>query len=83
MGAALFGQFCPKSEEVITMNEATLAITISSLGILAVFAGLLIWGILTRQFHDIEEPKYRMLDLSDDEQESERKNVNKGDDPNA
>jgi cbb3-type cytochrome oxidase maturation protein len=43
------------------MNEATIAQTIMTLGILVIFIGLLVWGIKSRQFHDIEEPKYRML----------------------
>ena len=37
-----------------------------TLGILVIFIGLLVWGIKSRQFHDIEEPKYRMLQGDDD-----------------
>jgi cbb3-type cytochrome oxidase maturation protein len=48
------------------MNEATIAQTIMTLGILVIFIGLLVWGIKSRQFHDIEEPKYRMLQGDDD-----------------
>jgi cbb3-type cytochrome oxidase maturation protein len=48
------------------MNEATLAQTILTVLILAIFLGLLIWGIKTRQFRDVEEPKYRMMKDDDD-----------------
>jgi len=43
------------------MNEATTAQTIMTLLILAIFLGLLIWGIKSGQFRDVEEPKFRML----------------------
>lgn len=33
-----------------------------TLGILVIFVGLLIWGIKSRQFHNVEEPKYRMME---------------------
>jgi cbb3-type cytochrome oxidase maturation protein len=48
------------------MNEATVAQTIMTLLILAIFLGFLIWGIKSRQFHNIEDAKYRMLDDGDD-----------------
>jgi cbb3-type cytochrome oxidase maturation protein len=44
------------------MNEATLAQTIMTLLILVIFLGLLIWGIKSKQFHNVEDAKYRMLD---------------------
>lgn len=47
------------------MDEATVALTITSLAVFAVFVGLFIWGLATGQFKDIEEPKYRMLDMDD------------------
>jgi nitrogen fixation-related uncharacterized protein len=43
------------------MGEGTIALLITSLGVFAVFAGLFIWGLVTGQFRDVEEPKYRML----------------------
>lgn len=43
------------------MNEAAIAQTIMTLLILVIFLGLLIWGIKSRQFHNIEEVKYRVL----------------------
>ncbi len=45
------------------MDEGTIALTVMSLLLLMVFAGLLIWGIRSGQFRDIEEPKYRMLGI--------------------
>jgi nitrogen fixation-related uncharacterized protein len=43
------------------MEEGTIALLITSLGVFTVFAGLFIWGLATGQFRDAEEPKYRML----------------------
>jgi cbb3-type cytochrome oxidase maturation protein len=48
------------------MNEATVAQTVMTLLILVIFLGLLIWGIKSRQFHDVEDAKYRMLDDRND-----------------
>jgi nitrogen fixation-related uncharacterized protein len=48
------------------MNEATIAQTIMTLLILAIFLGFLIWGIKARQFHNIEDAKYRMFDDNGD-----------------
>lgn len=45
------------------MNEPTIALTITSLIVFAVFAGLFVWGLVSGQFQDIEEAKYRMLEL--------------------
>jgi nitrogen fixation-related uncharacterized protein len=59
------------------MDEATIALTITSLGVFAVFAGLFIWGWITGQFRDVEEPKYRMLEMDDTDQ------VKKGEDENG
>ena len=59
------------------MNEPTIALTITSLTIFAVFAGLFVWGLLSGQFRDIEEAKYRMLELDDPENQS------KGEDKDA
>ena len=47
----------------MNMNEATIALTLTSLGIFAVFLGIFIWALKSGQFRDIEEPKYRMLEL--------------------
>jgi len=55
------------------MDEATIALTLTSLGIFAVFTGLFIWGLKSGQFRDIEEPKYRMLELDNTEDENEVK----------
>jgi cbb3-type cytochrome oxidase maturation protein len=48
------------------MNEATVAQTIMTLLILAIFLGFLIWGVKSRQFHNVEDAKYRMLNEDDD-----------------
>jgi cbb3-type cytochrome oxidase maturation protein len=47
------------------MSEATIALTVMTLLILVIFLGLLVWGIRSRQFHNIEEAKYRMLHSGD------------------
>ena len=44
------------------MNEATIAQTIMTLLILVIFLGLFIWGIKSRQFHNVEDAKYKMLE---------------------
>ena len=62
MGESLYRSICPKFEEVIIMNEAAIGLTITSLGVLMVFIGFLIWGIRTGQFTDVEEAKYQMLE---------------------
>jgi nitrogen fixation-related uncharacterized protein len=43
------------------MDEGTIALLITSLGVFAVFTGLFVWGLVAGQFRDVEEPKYRML----------------------
>jgi nitrogen fixation-related uncharacterized protein len=44
------------------MNEATIALTIMTLLILAIFIGFLIWGIRSKQFRNVEDAKYQMLE---------------------
>lgn len=51
------------------MNEATIVLTIMTLLIMAIFLGFFIWGIKSRQFTDIEDAKYNML--QDDKEEEE------------
>ncbi len=55
------------------MNEATVAQTIMTLLILVIFLGFLIWGIKSRQFHNVEDAKYRMLDDGDDIDKEKKK----------
>jgi cbb3-type cytochrome oxidase maturation protein len=55
------------------MDEATIALTLTSLAIFAIFTGMFIWGLKSGQFRDIEEPKYRMLELENIEDEERRK----------
>lgn len=47
------------------MNEYNLALFITAFILFLIFLGFLIWGIKTGQFIDIEEAKYRMLELPD------------------
>jgi nitrogen fixation-related uncharacterized protein len=53
------------------MNEATVAQTVMTLLILAIFIGFLVWGIRSKQFHNVEDAKYRMLE--DEKHETENK----------
>jgi len=55
------------------MNEATVAQTVMTLLILVIFLGFLIWGIKSRQFHNVEDAKYRMLDDGDDIDKEKKK----------
>lgn len=43
------------------MDEGTIALTIMTGLILITFVGLLIWGIHSGQFRNIEEAKYRIF----------------------
>jgi len=47
------------------MSEATLAVVITSFGILAVFVGLFIWGLTTGQFRNVEDAKYTVFERED------------------
>jgi cbb3-type cytochrome oxidase maturation protein len=49
------------------MDEGTIALTVSTLAVLLVFIGLLLWGIKSSQFKNVEEPKYRILEDADKE----------------
>ena len=51
------------------MNEATVAQTVMTLLILAIFIGFFVWGIRSKQFHNVEDAKYRMLE--DEKKEAE------------
>jgi nitrogen fixation-related uncharacterized protein len=59
------------------MDEGTIAFIITSAGIFAVFVGLFIWGLTRGQFRNVEEPKYRIFEAEDAENEK------KGEDANA
>jgi hypothetical protein len=43
------------------MDEATIAITVMSGLFGAIFLGFFIWGFITHQFRNVEEPGRRML----------------------
>jgi cbb3-type cytochrome oxidase maturation protein len=43
------------------MNEATLAQTLMSVAMLAIFLGFFIWGWRSGQFKDIEKAKFNMM----------------------
>lgn len=46
----------------IHMNDYGLALFLSSLLMLLIFMGFLIWGIRSGQFTDVESSKYRILE---------------------
>ncbi len=48
------------------MSEATIALTIMTLMILMIFIGLIVWGIKSGQFRNVEDAKYRMLANGED-----------------
>jgi nitrogen fixation-related uncharacterized protein len=58
------------------MNEATVAQTILTLAILVIFIGLLVWGIKSKQFHNVEDAKYRMMNSDDDISKAENEKDN-------
>ena len=43
------------------MNEATVALTIMTLLVFAIFLGYLIWGIKSGQFKNVEDAKYQLF----------------------
>jgi len=43
------------------MNEATIALTVMSALILLVFVGLIVWGIKSGQFKNVEEAKFQIF----------------------
>ncbi|MDK2940377.1 MAG: hypothetical protein PWQ51_2542 [Methanolobus sp.] len=45
------------------MDEYNLAMLVVAFSLFLIFLGFLIWGIKTGQFRDIEEAKYRMLEI--------------------
>jgi cbb3-type cytochrome oxidase maturation protein len=53
------------------MDEATIALTAMSLVVFLVFVGLLIWGLKSGQFQNIEDPKYRILEENEYESRKE------------
>jgi nitrogen fixation-related uncharacterized protein len=59
------------------MEVAAIALLLANLGVLGIFTGFLIWGAVSGQFHNVEEPKYRMLSPE------YRGDGNKGEDINA
>ncbi|WMW26236.1 cbb3-type cytochrome oxidase assembly protein [Methanolobus sediminis] len=45
------------------MDEYNLSMLVVAFSLFLIFLGFLIWGIKTGQFNDIEEAKYRMLEI--------------------
>ena len=43
------------------MNEATIAVTVMSLLLFAIFVGFLVWAIKSGQLKDVEEAKYHVF----------------------
>jgi nitrogen fixation-related uncharacterized protein len=58
------------------MNEATIAQTILTLAILVIFIGLLVWGIKSKQFHNVEDAKYHMMNSDNDNGKAENEKDN-------
>jgi cbb3-type cytochrome oxidase maturation protein len=48
------------------MDEYNLEMLITAFSLFLIFLGFLIWGIRTGQFTDIEEAKYRILEIPDE-----------------
>jgi nitrogen fixation-related uncharacterized protein len=61
VGSTLYRLLWKGYEKVTTMDEATIALTVMTVAIFLVFLGFLIWGIKSRQFHNVEEAKYQVF----------------------
>jgi len=55
------------------MNEATIAQTVMTVLILAIFVGFMVWGIKSGQFHHVEDAKYRMMESDKEEKTGGKK----------
>jgi cbb3-type cytochrome oxidase maturation protein len=55
------------------MDEGTIALTVMSGSLLLIFLGLFIWGIKNGQFKNVEEPKYRMLENEEKQEQRDNK----------
>ena len=65
------------------MNEATIAVTVMSFLLFAIFLGFFIWAIKSGQFKDVEAAKYHLFrkngqDSSADEKIQELNNKKEG-----
>lgn len=58
------------------MDEYNLAMFVTALSLFLIFLGFLVWGIKTGQFKDIEEAKYRMLEIPDGVSEKNNNDTN-------
>lgn len=58
------------------MDEGTIGLIITSAGIFVVFVGLFIWGLVTGQFRNVEEPKYRIFEAEDVQEEKKGADIN-------
>jgi nitrogen fixation-related uncharacterized protein len=58
----------------MSFTEGDWGILAMSVAMFFIFVGFLIWGILSGQFKNVEEPKYRMLqdDREDDTKDKEK-----------
>jgi len=54
--------------------SATLAQALLTLALVIIFTGFLIWGIKTGQFRNIEGPKYRIFDDSEEKEKEKEEN---------
>ncbi|MBK5226542.1 MAG: cbb3-type cytochrome oxidase assembly protein [Thermoleophilia bacterium] len=71
MGSALHRPVRPRIEGA-ALSAAGIAQLILTVFILLVFLGFLFWGILTKQFRDIEAAKYRIFDDDDHDNDSHK-----------
>ncbi len=55
------------------MDEATLALTLTTSAVFIVFLIIFIWCLRSKQFTDVEEPKYRILENNEDAGEDDDK----------
>jgi hypothetical protein len=78
MGAAIHRSVCAELEEVMEMDEGTIALTVMTGLILIVFVSLLVWGICSGQFKNVEDSKYQIFRHDGDDSKvsncSEKKN---------
>jgi cbb3-type cytochrome oxidase maturation protein len=48
------------------MDEASIALLLMSIALFIIFLGFLIWGLKSKQFENMEEPKYQLLKNNDE-----------------
>jgi cbb3-type cytochrome oxidase maturation protein len=51
------------------MDEASIALLVMSIALFFIFLGFLFWGLKSKQFNNVEEPKYQLLNKSVNQKE--------------